>query len=638
MALIEQLDIAQIVDILHESKFQDFHNLILKQDVLNKHLSGDHKAIMNTVRENLNNKKITLESAIDQTLFCLDHVIQGITNESEKEILELWKNDLFRANNQLAILSNIRPSLIEITEAIDGGSQIYQNYKEIFERKRIEKSTVVYEKIQDFLDDIIPILAYCDYRQHNSSEPSHILRSSFDEILSKGFEELEVIDNSNSRTEKNKKYNTKIPLCQIAKQISKAIQEVIIGNEKYLRNCNINNFNNLNCRHIKLLAFYEGFTGINRFIELDPNSNLGIPSALFFLGLSIILYRVFDILNLNIVDPLGGATFLVFMFLSFGLSFSLYNKIKKHNSSVSAEAFLEWKPGISPSDLHKYLENSSPREVKELGYNISQYLEEIVKNSTFIDLPFLPSSVKKNISSIIKQSQVQTSHIEDQTIQISTEIGKWFDDSMERASGVYKRNAKGIAILIGFLLALITNANSIYMIDRLAYDQELRQAILSSSERLSSKVDAEQGLSTKEIRELNQNYAEILGDVNLPIGWDPTLIAQQVDCEEVQKIPKVTWKNLFDTCLQSTRFSQPKQYFIPTSLIAMFFTLGKLEVALLIFIGWLLTGVAISMGASFWFDLLGKLMSVRNTGAKALTSNQAAQSAEMASSSQKASS
>ena len=31
-------------------------------------------------------------------------------------------------------------------------------------------------------------------------------------------------------------------------------------------------------------------------------------------------------------------------------------------------------------------------------------------------------------------------------------------------------------------------------------------------------------------------------------------------------------------------------------------------------IGWLISGIAIAMGAPFWFDLLGKVMNVRNTG------------------------
>jgi hypothetical protein len=33
-------------------------------------------------------------------------------------------------------------------------------------------------------------------------------------------------------------------------------------------------------------------------------------------------------------------------------------------------------------------------------------------------------------------------------------------------------------------------------------------------------------------------------------------------------------------------------------------------------VGWLLSGMAIAMGAPFWFDLLGKVMNVRNAGKK----------------------
>jgi len=32
--------------------------------------------------------------------------------------------------------------------------------------------------------------------------------------------------------------------------------------------------------------------------------------------------------------------------------------------------------------------------------------------------------------------------------------------------------------------------------------------------------------------------------------------------------------------------------------------------------GWGLTAIAISMGSSFWFDILNKLINVRNTGSK----------------------
>ncbi|HAA32884.1 MAG TPA: hypothetical protein DCE56_40670, partial [Cyanobacteria bacterium UBA8553] len=38
------------------------------------------------------------------------------------------------------------------------------------------------------------------------------------------------------------------------------------------------------------------------------------------------------------------------------------------------------------------------------------------------------------------------------------------------------------------------------------------------------------------------------------------------------------------------------------------------------FIGWMISGLAISMGAPFWFELLGKIMNVRNTGPKPASS------------------
>ena len=33
-------------------------------------------------------------------------------------------------------------------------------------------------------------------------------------------------------------------------------------------------------------------------------------------------------------------------------------------------------------------------------------------------------------------------------------------------------------------------------------------------------------------------------------------------------------------------------------------------------LGWSLSGLAIAMGAPFWFDVLGKVVNVRNTGPK----------------------
>ena len=39
----------------------------------------------------------------------------------------------------------------------------------------------------------------------------------------------------------------------------------------------------------------------------------------------------------------------------------------------------------------------------------------------------------------------------------------------------------------------------------------------------------------------------------------------------------------------------------------------------LAFAGWLITALAVSLGAGFWFDVLGKALQLRGTGAKVST-------------------
>ena len=107
------------------------------------------------------------------------------------------------------------------------------------------------------------------------------------------------------------------------------------------------------------------------------------------------------------------------------------------------------------------------------------------------------------------------------------------------------------------------------------------------------------------------------------------------------------WKTLFQTCLyeediannqsddqtqanqstdsdeglDNTAVEPPENFFPPTAIAAIF--LKNPLVGLKFLIGWVLTGIAISMGASFWFDLLSRLVKVRNTGKQVPTLSEA---------------
>ena len=56
-------------------------------------------------------------------------------------------------------------------------------------------------------------------------------------------------------------------------------------------------------------------------------------------------------------------------------------------------------------------------------------------------------------------------------------IEHWFDSAMERLSGAYKRYVNVWLLLLGFVLAVATNADSIQLVQRLEHETALRTAV-----------------------------------------------------------------------------------------------------------------------------------------------------------------
>jgi hypothetical protein len=138
---------------------------------------------------------------------------------------------------------------------------------------------------------------------------------------------------------------------------------------------------------------------------------------------------------------------------------------------------------------------------------------------------------------------------------------QWFDDAMERVSGWYKRRVQLFLLVIATVTVLVLNADSLTAGRVLWRDDAVRAAVVNQAE-----AAAENELSEAEIE-------EALKDLDLPLGWD------------------------------LSPGDRPTQ--IPNDPLAV---VAKL-------LGLALTVGALMLGASFWFDLLSKIMRVRSTGA-----------------------
>jgi len=133
------------------------------------------------------------------------------------------------------------------------------------------------------------------------------------------------------------------------------------------------------------------------------------------------------------------------------------------------------------------------------------------------------------------------------------QVERVFDDSMERASGWYKRKAQLVLLVLAAIFAIGLNVDTVRVAKHLYNDEAVRTAVVS---RVQSEEDP-------------QKAADAVSDISqlqVPVGWGADNAPSGLD-GWLSRIP-----------------------------------------------GWLLTIAALNLGAPFWFDLLSRFSRQRNVG------------------------
>ncbi|NJN74037.1 MAG: hypothetical protein HC799_15105 [Limnothrix sp. RL_2_0] len=246
-------------------------------------------------------------------------------------------------------------------------------------------------------------------------------------------------------------------------------------------------------------------------------------------------------------------------------------------------------------------------------------IEEIVRKSgneeaeEMLDvLNNIPDNLMNSMAAIADQTQAKIEDVEEGIQEFKRGVEDWFDKGMQRANGVYKRNSKGFAFVLGVIIAVVANVDTFYMVNQLSHDSVLRGMIATQAGNIDFEVDTPENRG-----DLQQQNSFEIEDLDLPIGWSPDNQSQQALYRLGIKESEEGKYQSFDEETGEPMIVNFEEFFSPLER-----GWGWVKQAM----GWLISGIAISMGAPFWFELLSKVVDIKNTGGtgpKAETQDQA---------------
>lgn len=181
------------------------------------------------------------------------------------------------------------------------------------------------------------------------------------------------------------------------------------------------------------------------------------------------------------------------------------------------------------------------------------------------------NNLAKTLDTLLVDVSMNVEKADQSIAEARNRIELWFNDSMDRLSGSYKRKMQGWALIIGIILAVALNADSLAIANTLWKEPLVREALVAQADQLKLEDLGIQGNdqsttpSTSSGDLAAQNLAT-LESLSIPIGWSPDNI--------------------------------------PNDFNGWAMKLG----------GILLSGVAAAQGAPFWFDIVRKLLNFRSGG------------------------
>ncbi|MDP3295853.1 MAG: hypothetical protein Q8M37_14100 [Nevskia sp.] len=186
----------------------------------------------------------------------------------------------------------------------------------------------------------------------------------------------------------------------------------------------------------------------------------------------------------------------------------------------------------------------------------------------------------------------------DDDARVRAALATYFDESMERVTGWYRRHVQLVLLAIGAALAIALNADTLNIVRSLSQDDALRAKIVAAAIGVQGEGQAAapvcKALTADCERQLAQQVSSQLALANtlgLPLGWDLG--------RDGMGLPACIPAAGDQACGGGRAIAS-----------GLLLVISKI-------LGLSLTALATTLGAPFWFELLNRLIQARNVVAPA---------------------
>jgi hypothetical protein len=250
-------------------------------------------------------------------------------------------------------------------------------------------------------------------------------------------------------------------------------------------------------------------------------------------------------------------------------------------------------------------------------------------------------------------------------VKFRMHLEQWFDDTMDRATGWYKQKIQFVLLFVGLFLAVCFNANTFVILKKLSVDKEARDNMVQMATDFikdpankpeaskpftahdSLKIDSLRKVRLDSLEKTRVRIQKQMEDANSLIGMGWTELPDSLRLITKDSVNKIKEANFISIALDGKNL--PEKYLvIPAALtkhvlyclaekddsyfwnVDIYKNYNKKLTKIAVddswwghtkyvtgnlfssaFWGYLLTAIAISLGAPFWFDMLNKLIQIR---------------------------